>query len=122
MNIKTISFYKLAQSIGAIKFNNIKNEDININNLILDSFLFLTKSTILTKKQNLKYEVFKDNYNRYIEYCIENNIVEKSNVNRIINLNITTIPDMSKIKIPDITKELKKMNIDLSKVGSLFNK
>ena len=122
MNIKTISFHKLAQSIGAIKFNNTTNKDININNLILDSFLFLTKNTILTKKQNLEYEVFKDNYNRYIAYCIENNIVEKSNVNKIKKLNITTIPDMSKIKIPDISKELKDMNIDISKIGSLFGK
>ena len=119
-DFKTISFHKLAQSIGAIKFTNTKDENININNLILDSFLFLIKDTILTKKQKQEYEVFKESYNRYIEYCITNNIVEIASVNKIKDLNITTIPDMSKIKIPDISKELKDMNIDLSKVNNIF--
>ncbi|MEA2019382.1 MAG: hypothetical protein U9N59_13170 [Campylobacterota bacterium] len=121
-NFRTITFYNLAISIGAVKFNKTENRDknININNLILDSFLFLIKNTILTKKDKQEYEVFKDSYNRYIDYCIENNIVTKDSVNKIKSLNITTVPDMSKIKVPDITKELDEMNIDLSKIGNLF--
>ena len=119
-DFRTITFYKLAQSIGAINFNSSKNIDININNLILDSFLFLTKNTVLTKKQKQNYEVFKDSYNRYLDYCIENKFIDKNNVNKIENLNITTVPDMSKIKVPNIQQELKDMNIDLSKIGKIL--
>ncbi len=119
-DFRTITFYKSAQTIGAIKFNIPENTDININNLVLDSFLFLTKNTILTRKQNQEYEVFKDSYNKYIDYCIKNNFIHKTKVNKIKNLNVTTIPDMSKIEVPDIKQELKDMNIDLSKIANIF--
>lgn len=117
---KTIMFHKLAQSIGATKIDANKSE-IDINNLILDSFLFLTKNGVLTHKQTKELEVFKDHYNRYVEYCIEHNLIDKDKVHKVDDLNITTVPDMSKIDKPDISKELKEMNIDIDKFIDMFS-
>lgn len=120
-DFKTISFYKFAQSIGAVeKSDQISN--IDINDLLLRSFLFLTKEKILTKSQEKEYNTFKDRYNRYLQYCIDNNLIEKDSFTKVENLNIMTVPDMSKIKIPDISKELKEMDIDLDKLGDIFGK
>jgi len=116
---KTIMFHKLAQSIGATKINSDKGS-INIDNLILDSFLFLTRSGVVTNKQTKELEVFKDHYNRYIEYCLEHNLIDKNHTHIVKDLNITTIPDMSKIKVPDISKELKEMDIDIDKFINMF--
>ena len=113
---QTISFYKFAQSMGAVEIN---NNDIDKNELLLKAFIFLNKDIVLTKKQEQEYEIFKDRYNRYLEYCIKNNFVN-SNLQEIKSLNITTVPDMSKIIIPDIKKELEEMDIDLSKLGDIF--
>jgi hypothetical protein len=113
---QTISFYKFAQSMGAVEIN---NNDIDKNELLLKAFIFLNKDIVLTKKQEQEYEIFKDRYNRYLEYCIKNNFAN-SNLQEIKSLNITTVPDMSKIIIPDIKKELEEMDIDLSKLGDIF--
>ena len=117
---KTISFYKFAQSIGAIDINH--GNDIDINDLLFKSFIFLHKDIILTKKQEVQYEVFKDRYNYFLQYCIENNIVKKDYFQEVKYLNITTVPDMSKIQIPDLTQELKDMDFDLNKLGEIFGK
>ncbi len=114
---QTISFYKFAQSMGAIE---TKTDDIDKNELLLKSFLFLNKDIVLTKKQEQEYEIFKDRYNRYLQYCVQNNFANENNLQEIKSLNITTVPDMSKIKIPDIKKELEEMDIDLSKLGDIF--
>ena len=116
---KTIVFYKLAQSLGAIKQSNDTN-NININDLVLNSFLVLNKKGIFTYQQTQELEVFKDNYNRYLEYCIEHKLIHKNNAHKIKDLKVTTIPDMTKIEIPDIKKELEEMNIDLSKISNIF--
>ena len=81
---------------------------------------YLNKKTILTTKRKQEYEIFKDSYNRYIDYCIENVLIDKNKVNKIEILDIKAVPDMSKIEIPDISKELKNMNIDLSKAANLL--
>lgn len=117
---KTISFYKFALSIGAIEDK--KNLDINIEDLLFRSFLFLNKDVVLTKKQEQQYHVFKDKYNRYLNYCIEEKLIKKDLFHEVKDLNITTVPDMSKIKIPDISKELKELNFDIDSFAKLFSK
>jgi len=121
-NIKTLIFYKFAQSIGAIELISNQNETIDVDDLLFYSSIFLSKDKILTKKQELQYNLFKDNFNRYLKYCKDNNLVNKDKFQEIKHLNITTVPDMSKIIIPDISKELKEMNIDIDKLSSLFSR
>lgn len=117
---KTIQFYKFAQNIKAIEPKDIEN--IDISELLLSSFLFLIKDTIVTHKQKKEYFIFKDRYNRYLEYCIENNLVKKEQFLKVEKLFISTVPDMSHIKIPDIKKELKEMDFDLDNIASIFSK
>ncbi|MEA3314347.1 MAG: hypothetical protein U9Q30_00635 [Campylobacterota bacterium] len=119
-NFTIISFYNFAKSIGVIKSNNI--DDIEIKDLLLEAFLFLLKEIVLTKKQELEYLIFKDRYNKFLDYCIENSLIEKDLYKKIEKLNIITVPDMSKIEIPDIKDELKKMNIDLNNLSNIFGK
>lgn len=119
-NFTIISFYNFAKSIGVIKSNNI--DDIEIKDLLLEAFLFLLKEIVLTKKQELEYLIFKDRYNKFLDYCIENSLIEKDLYKKIEKLNIITVPDMSKIEIPDIKDELKKMNIDLNSLTNIFSK
>ena len=117
---KTISFYKFAHSIGAV--DTVSIENINIEDLLLKSFLFLIKDTIVTHKQKQEYLIFKDRYNRYLEYCIENNLVKKEQFLPVEKLFISTLPDMSHIQIPDIKKELEEMNFDLDKITEVLSK
>jgi len=117
---KTIAFYKFAYSIGAVDVKSIEN--IDRDELLLQSFLFLIKDTIVTHKKQQEYLIFKDRYNRYLEYCIQNNLVKKEHYQKVDKLFITTPPDMSRIKIPDITKELEEMNFDFDKISELFSK
>ncbi|RLA72458.1 MAG: hypothetical protein DRG78_23795 [Epsilonproteobacteria bacterium] len=117
-DMKTIFFYKYAQSIGATDIDNIEN--IDINTLLLESFLFLTKEIVLTKPQKDQFKIFQDKYNQYLEYCIKNNIINKDIFRKVEILNIITVPDMSNIKIPDIKQELKDMNLDLNKLGNVL--
>jgi hypothetical protein len=117
---KTISFYKFAQSIGAINSKSI--EDIDIDELLLQSFLFLIKNTIVTHKKKQEYLIFKDRYNKYLEYCIENKLVKKDQYPKVEKLFISTPPDMSKIEVPDLTNELQKMDFDLDKITAIFSK
>jgi len=119
-NYKIILFYKFAQSIGAIQ-DNISKE-IDINDLLLKSYFFLNKDIILTKKEEQEFKIFKDRYNDFLEYCIQNNFIKKNYFQKVKFLNIITVPDMSKIKIPDIKQELKEMNIDLDKLADIFGK
>ncbi len=117
---KIISFYKFAQSIGAIDLKNPEN--ITVEELLLQSFLFLIKDTIVTKKQKQEYLIFKDRYNRFLEYCIENNLVKKDQFVEVKTLFVQTLPDMSHIKIPDIKKELEEMDFNLDKISEIFSK
>jgi hypothetical protein len=117
---KTIAFFKFAQTIGAV--DSMALENININELLLKSFLFLIKGTIVTKKQKQEYLIFKDRYNNYLEYCIESKLVKKEQFLKVDKLFISTIPDMSQIQIPDIKKELEEMNFDLDKITEVFAK
>ena len=121
-NIKTLIFYKFAQSIGAIEHISNLNETIDVDDLLFHSSIFLSKDKILTKKQELQYNLFKDNFNRYLKYCKDNNLVNKDKFQEIKYLNITTVPDMSKIIVPDISKELKEMDIDIAKLTSFFSR
>ncbi|MEA3497524.1 MAG: hypothetical protein U9R16_00560 [Campylobacterota bacterium] len=117
---KTIIFFKFGESIGAIKSKNI--EELDIQDLLFQSFIFLNQNIVLTTKQQLEYNLFKDKYNDYLDYCIENNFIRKNSFKKIDNLNTTTVPDMSNIKIPDISKELKDMDIDLDNLANVFSK
>lgn len=117
---KTISFCKFALAIGAIKEEYKKG--IDINDLLFKSFFFLMQDKVLTKKQELEYNIFKDRYNRYLEFCIENDLVDKNSFQKVESLNITAVPDMSKIDVPDISKELEEMGIDLDKLVDVFSK
>jgi hypothetical protein len=117
---KTIAFFKFAQTIGAV--DSMTLENIDIDTLILSSFLFLIKDTIVTHKQKEEYLIFKDRYNRYLEYCIDNKLVKKEQYLKVDRLFVATIPDMSHIKIPDIKKELEEMDFDLDKITEVFSK
>ncbi len=117
---KIISFYKFAQSIGAIDLKNPEN--ITVEELLLQSFLFLIKDTIVTKKQKQEYLIFKDRYNRFLEYCIENNLVKKDQFVEVKTLFVQTLPDMSHIKIPDIKIELEEMDFNLDKISEIFSR
>ena len=119
-NIKTLIFYKFAQSIGAIEHISDLNETIDVDDLLFHSSIFLSKDKILTKKQELQYNLFKDNFNRYLKYCKDNNLINKDKFQEIKYLNITTVPDMSKIIVPDISKELKEM--DIAKLTTFFSR
>lgn len=121
---KTIAFYKLAQSIDAIDSESQEKnqEKIDIEELLLKSFLFLIKDTIVTKKKEQEYLLFKDRYNQYLEYCIENKLVKKEQFLKVEKLFISTLPDMSHIQLPDIKKELDEMNFDLDKITEVFSK
>ncbi len=118
---KTISFYKFARSIGAVKAD-MDNSSIDIDDLLFASFLFLSRDVVLTQKQKKEYNIFKDRYNRYLQYCIENNLADKEKFPKVETLNITAVPDMSKIEVADISKELEQMDIDLDKIGEMFGK
>ena len=115
---KTLTFCKFAQSIGAYNYKNDK--ELNIKDLLQKSFVFLNQDIILTKKQEQEFNIFKDRYNLYLQYCIENKFIDKNEFQEVESLNITTVPDMSKIEVPDITKELKEMDIDLDKLSGIF--
>jgi hypothetical protein len=117
---KTISFFKFAQTIGAV--DSMTLENIDIDTLILSSFLFLIQDTIITHKQKEEYLIFKDRYNRYLEYCIENKLVKKEQFLKVDRLFVATIPDMSHIQIPDIKKELEEMDFNLDKITEVFSK
>jgi len=117
---KTISFYKFAQSIGAV--DSKSSENIDINELLLKSFLFLIKDTIVTHKKQEEYLIFKDRYNRYLEYCIENKLVKKEQFLKVDKFFISTVPDMSHIQVPDIKKELEEMDFDLDNISEIFSK
>lgn len=117
-NYKIISFYNFASSMG-IKTSK-KDNKIELDELLFNSFIFLNQSKVVTNKQKLEYNIFKDRYNTFLKYAIKNNLIEKDKFLEIKSLNITCVPDMSKIKLPDISKELKDMNIDIDKLSGLF--
>lgn len=117
---KTLIFYKLALSIGAVKDEN--TDDIDIKKLLTNTFLFLSKDKVLTKKQEREFNVFKDRYNLYLKYCEENDLVDKNIFKEIKTLNTITVPDMSGIKVPNLEKELKEKNLDIDKIAELFTK
>jgi hypothetical protein len=118
---KTISFYKFAQNIGAVKQAD-SNEDINVEDLLFGSYIFLNRDVVLTSKEQKEYNIFKDRYNRYLQYCIQSGLVAKDKFQEVKELNITAVPDMSKIKVADISQELEQMDIDLDKIGEMFGK
>ena len=119
LDIKTIAFYKFAYNIGAVETDSIEN--IKIETLLLDSFLFLIKKRVVTKKQEENILVFKDRYNLYLAYCLEKGLVKKDVFIKAENLYMMSVPDMSKIEIPDMSKELKEMNFDLDNISKVFS-
>jgi len=120
LDIKTIAFYKFAYNIGAITTQSV--EDVKIETLLLDAFLFLIKKRVVTKEQEKNILVFKDRYNQYLEYCCEKKLVKKDMFLKADQLYLTRVPDMSHIDIPDISKELKEMNFDLDNISQVFSK
>lgn len=118
LDIKTITFYKFAYNIGAVISDSI--DTIKIETLLLDSFLFLIKKHVVTKKQENNIIVFKDRYNEYLDYCLKKRLVKKDVFMKVGNLNIVSVPDMSKIQIPDISQELKEMDFDLDNISKVF--
>jgi len=117
-DFKILLFYKFAKSIGAIKTDSI--EDLEIEDLLIETFLFLNQDRVILKKEELDFNIFKDRYNSFVDYCIDKSYIQKNTHPKVKNLNIIVVPDMSKIKVPDISKELKEMNIDLSNLGNIF--
>lgn len=117
---KTITFYKFAKEIGAV--GDLSLEELNPNDILFSSYLFLNKDQVITSKEKKQLEIFKDKYNRYLEYCIERDFVEKNSFSKVEKLNVTGVPDMSKIKVPDLSKELAEFGFDPEKIGNIFKK
>ena len=115
---KTLQFHRLAISIGAIE--ETTDKDIDKLNLLRESFLYLMQNKIITQRQKLKLYIFKDQYNLYLQYCINNNIVRQGIYREIKELNTTIVPDMSHIKVPNLENELKEMGTDLNKLSKSF--
>lgn len=120
-DFKTLQFYKFALFLKAIEpFEDGQN--IDIKKLLEGSYNFLQQDKVLTNKQQKEFNTFKDRYNRYLEYCIEQKFVKKDHFKKVEKLNTITVPDMSKIKVPNLEKELEEMDIDLDKIADLFSK
>jgi hypothetical protein len=119
-DFKTIQFYKYALSLEAIEELDINNIDINY--LLTSSSEFLNQEKVLTSKQSKEYNIFKDKYNDYIDYCIESKFIKKDDYSKIEELKTISVPDMSKIKVPNLEKELEEMDIDLDKLANMFSK
>jgi hypothetical protein len=118
-DFKTIQFYKFALSMKATEEMDIEN--INIPYLLSSSHDFLLQDKILTKKQEQEFNILKDKYNSYLDYCIEEKKIKKDEFAKVDKLNTFTEPDMSKIEVPDIHKELEEMDIDLDEIAKLFS-
>jgi len=118
-DIKTIAFYKFAYNIGAVSTESI--DEIKIETLLLDSFLFLIKKRVVTQKEENNILVFKDRYNQYLEYCLEKKLIKEDTFMKADQLYLTTIPDMSKIEVSDVSKELKEMSFDLDNISKVFS-
>ena len=119
-DIKTIAFYKFAYNIGAVHTESI--EDIKIETLLLDSFLFLIQKRVVTSNEEKNILNFKQRYNQYLDYCLEQNFVKKDVFMKVEELFLVTVPDMSKIEVPDVSKELEKMEFDLENISDVFSK
>lgn len=119
-DFKTLQFYKFALSIKAVEpFED--ETDIDIKSLLSSSFEFLNQDTIMTKKQENELKIFKDRYNRYLEYAVENRFVKKDQFKKVEELKTFSVPDMSKIEVPDISKELEEMDINLDQLTEVFS-
>lgn len=118
IDIKTITFYKFAHTIGAVEQTALEN--IKIDTLLLDSFLFLIKKRVVTKKEEKNILVFKDRYNNYLEYCLENNLIKKDTFIKVDRMYLMCVPDMSHIQIPDVTDKLKELNFDVDNIAKVF--
>ncbi|MEA3353300.1 MAG: hypothetical protein U9Q33_05770 [Campylobacterota bacterium] len=119
LDIKTITFYKFAYNIGASEEKHIEN--IKVETLLLDSFLFLMKERVVTKQQENNILIFKDQYNLYLDYCVDSKLVKKDMFLKVKSLNTLSVPDMSKIQVPDMSKELKEMELDIENIGKVFS-
>ena len=118
LDMKTITFYKFAYNIGAVT---TEIENVKVETLLLDSFLFLIKKRIVTKEQEQGILNFKERYNQYLEYCLEKKLVKKDVFMKADKLYLVSVPDMSHIDVPDISKELKEMNFDLENISKIFS-
>lgn len=107
-----------AKTIGAVE----NSEDISIDELLSLSYTYLTQERVISKKTEKELMVFKDQYNRYLQYCIENKLIKKDQYLFVDELQLIRVPDMSHIEVPDISKEIKEMDIDLDKIGEIFSK
>jgi len=116
--LKKHTFFQFAKSIGAIDNQNLN--DISIDQLLLLSYEFLNQERVVSVKKEKELLIFKDRYNRYVEYCISENLVKKTEYPSIEELDLIKVPDMSHIEVTDISKELKEMNIDMEEIGSLL--
>lgn len=113
---KVFMFYKFALSIGAVN----PMDDMDVKTLLSGSFLFLSQNKVLTSKKQKELEIFKDRYNRFLEYCYDKDYVKEDEYQKIDKLSTLSVPDMSKIEVPDISKELKEKGFDIESLGDIF--
>jgi hypothetical protein len=116
--LKKHTFFQFAGSIGAI--DTMKLDEISIGELLFSAYEFLNKEMVIPQKREKELLVFKDQYNRYVEYCIDEKLVQKGDHRKIDELHLVKVPDMSRIEVPDISKELQEMNIDLKELGAIL--
>lgn len=119
-DVKILFFYRLAVSIQAVK--NIPFKDLDVDDLLFDSSLYLLKEHITTQKQSKELEKFQQKYNEILEYCQKKSIGKQNYYKKIEKLNLIKVPDMSKIEKPDISKELKEYGFNLENIGEIFSK
>jgi hypothetical protein len=118
IKLKTKVFSGFARSIGAID----NTTEMTIDELLFFSYNYLNQERVVTKQTEKEFLVFKDQYNRYLEYCIEKSLVKKEQYLFLDELHFIRVPDMSHIEVEDISEEIKKMDIDLDKLGEIFSK
>jgi len=121
---KLFDFFEQARYVGAIKSDIPANKigKIDRKKLLGFSYSFLAKERVVTIKEEKKIIKFQEQYNNYIEYCINNKFLDNSSYKKVDKLNLITVPDMSSIDIPDISKELKEIDIDIDAITQIFSK
>lgn len=116
IDLKTKAFFQFAKSIHAIE----DMKALEIEELLMRSCHFLEEEKVVSQKMKKELLVFKDQYNRYLQYCIDNKLVKKEQYPFIEELQLIQVPDMSHIKVPDISKEMKELDFDLKSLSEIF--
>jgi non-homologous end joining protein Ku len=119
IDYKTLLFFKTALSLDIV-LTQTSSKDINIDDLLSKSYEFLSQELILTNQKKLEYEIFKDKYNHYLHYCIESKLGQGEH-EKVDTIRAISVPNMSSIKVEDISIELENMNFKIDDIVNKFS-